>query len=80
MQAVTYLLHGGKTVPLHKKRSAWCRNPSALGVIHEVKESPSDMSGQAADSVNLKVNTVFNLGANLTDHDFKKPFEVNQLT
>lgn len=30
-------------------------------VLHELNESPSNMSGQDADSVNLKVNTRFNL-------------------
>lgn len=38
------------------------------------------MSGQAADSANLKVNTMFDLQANLTDQEFKKLFEVNRLT
>lgn len=38
------------------------------------------MLGQAPDWVNLKVNTMFNLQAKPTDHYFKKPFEVNQLT
>lgn len=34
------------------------------------------MSGQAADSVDLKVNTMFNLGAKPGERDAKKAFEV----
>lgn len=60
-------------------RNDWGRSPSCL-VIHELNESFLNMSEQATDSVNLKVNTMFNLQANLTFHDFKKHFEVNQLT
>lgn len=60
--------------------SDWGRSISCLGVIHELNGSPSNMSGQAADSVNLKVNTMFDLQANLTDQEFKKLFEVNRLT
>lgn len=39
------------------------------------------MSGQAADSVDLKVNTVFNLGAKPGEGDTqkKKPFEVKSV-
>lgn len=60
-----------------QNRSERGRGPSCLGVIQELNESPSNMSRQAADSVDPKVNTMFNLQA---DHDFQKPFEVNQLT
>ena len=38
------------------------------------------MSRQAADTADLKVNTMFNLEANLTDRDSEKPLEVNRLT
>lgn len=63
------------------KRSARRRGPSSLSVIHEAKESPSNMLGQAAESGDLKVNTMFNLGAKLGEHDAKKrPLKLNQFT
>lgn len=54
----------------------WC-----ISWFHGFRAAPAsqNMSGQAADPVNLRVNTLFNLQVNLTDLNFKKAFEVNQL-